>query len=366
MTGLEIPTKTDDDRESGELATSARAARLRAMRWRLGIVLALSLLLHALLIGYLRLHEFVPDGRPPLSAVLVPTPAAPPPPAPHLQRPPLQHQVPRSAPQPLATAPSPDPLPALTSSQPSSAEIPSGAPGTGTGPRSSGEGAAGTASNQAASAALGTAPAASPAESVLLRYDVIARDPQRDPNQGYGGSGTLDWKLKDHAYTLDFSIEVVALILRFQFLETHSSGGIDEGGLVPQHYSEKPRNHAPSNLDLSAGNAQRRLQDRTSVIVQIGAMLRADSALAQPGAQFNIDVMALDGAIETWQFKVIGNEEVSTNAGRFASIHVARVLRPGSHDRGVELWLTPARGDYPVRILYTEPNQSYIDLRLAG
>jgi hypothetical protein len=224
-------------------------------------------------------------------------------------------------------------------------------------------------------------PAAPPAQapqSAILYYDVLGKDPKRDANQSYVGNGTLTWKLEGvDRYQADLKATASLLFLSFTVLESHSEGALDQGGLEPTRYSETPRNRAAlvtlfrrgqDSVGVEPGTitpAQPGTQDRLSIVFQLGALLRGNPGFSEAGASFQVDVANLKGDSSPWTFRVLGLEPVNSGIGRIDAVHVQRVLRPGTNDRRIDVWIALDLGGYPARILYTEPSEAFVDLTLT-
>lgn len=219
----------------------------------------------------------------------------------------------------------------------------------------------------------GDAPAAA-----ILYYDVVGKDPKKDPNQSYVGNGRIDWRLDDTGgYQADLNATASLLFLRFTVLESKSEGQIDAQGLQPSRYTETPRNRTAlvtlfrrgqDSVGVSAGSVADvgpGTQDRLSIIFQLGALLRANPTLSTAGAQFAVRVANLKGESSDWTFRVLGLEPVVIDMGKIDAVHVQRVLRAGTNDRRIDVWVALDLGGYPARILYTEPSDAYIDLKLT-
>ena len=76
-------------------------------------------------------------------------------------------------------------------------------------------------------------------------------------------------------------------------------------------------------------------------------------------------VADLRGDVANWTFFVFGDEAVATPLGTIHAVHLLRLMRRDTNDRELELWIALGRGGYPVRIRYTEPNESYVEFALT-
>lgn len=359
---------------------------------RLLVLLVLSLILHALVLGLIPRwrHPFV-DRRTRLTATLVALP--PPRQAPRSAASPVQpkkvrvaQRHPKPPPEPSsARQPATKPVALMstprTPPQDASFTTPAPAAATSAPPNTAGADHATDTPSDAASSSFAAPQGGSgrvdPPRSATLYYDVVAKDPRHDPNQSLVGSGVMNWAIEQNHYTLDLSATVNLLFVSLKVLESRSEGEIDVRGLEPLRYTETPRNRQslvtvfnrdPSRAGASAGESQTLpagVQDRLSVVLQLGALLRANPALTQTTAQFDVPVAGLRGDVATWTFFVFGDEEVTTALGTIHAVHLLRLLRRDTNDRELELWIALGRGGYPVRIRYTEPNESYVELTLT-
>jgi len=337
---------------------------------RIALFVVLSLLLHALIAGVLHWPLPTREQAPTrLTAELVPlpTPAQPPPPVerprPRAQR----HAVANPISQPL-------PSPIVESEVEESATTAVAGPGT-------------PPIAEATPPAPPAAPAppppappphASPPSSATLHYAVVAKDPRTKPPSGLWGNGVLRWQLDADHYSLDLEAAVQVLFVHVTVLASHSAGSFDAYGLSPARYTETPRNKptqvarfdrdGTGMITYSTTDATAALvpgvQDRLSVLVEAGSLVRGNPGLKVQGAGFDVPVAGLKGDIENWHFEVVGVESVDAGIGSVKAVHIRRVLRPGTNDRGIEVWLAEDGGGYPVRIRYSEPNTSYIELSL--
>lgn len=218
-------------------------------------------------------------------------------------------------------------------------------------------------------------PAASAPQSVRLAYKVVAVDRKHASPINYYGIGSIDWSNDGTRYRTDLQAAVDFLLFKANVLSSHSEGAIAPQGLVPDRYTETPRKRPTlatnfnrdqrQTITFSASTATFGLvagvQDRLSVLFQIGALLQANPALAT-GGHIGIAVAGVRD-LETWMFDAQGIEPVDTGDGPRPTIHLRRVPKPDSNDRTIDVWVTQVEG-VPARVLYTEPNGSTIDMTL--
>lgn len=159
-----------------------------------------------------------------------------------------------------------------------------------------------------------------------------------------------------------------------------SAGGFDGAGLAPLRHTEIRRGR-----ELRAANFQRDsgritysgpavehpllpgAQDRLSWLVQLGSVLNADAALAEPGTQLRMVVAGARGDTEVWLFTVQPPAELDLPAGRVVgAVHLLREPRR-AYDTEVQVWLDPAREHLPVQLwLRLRATGEGTELRLAA
>lgn len=374
---------------SGGDDASDPGGRLRRRRtlFRLGLVLCFSLLLHAALIGTLpSIPRFSEIAPPPIEATLVttPVPVQAPPPAPMTPIAPLK---PLRHLRPIQTEPlfDPPPPPAVIATQAA------GGPGIALGAADAGSSGNGTPSVAAAPgqvpqpAVIPPSPPAPPATAPVnetLNYDVVALDPKK-PDQSLVGHGVLTYRADSGVYHATLEARVALLFVSLTVLSSDSEGGVGKDGLEPTRYSETPRNKPtmittiardaegmPGNVTYAQGGdpqpATPGVQDHLSVLFQVGGLMSANAGFREAGARFAIPVAGLKGSVETWNFLVSGHDMVTTPEGKVDALHVIRALRPGTNDRGIEVWIGTSPLGVPLRVRYTEPGGATIDLTLAS
>jgi hypothetical protein len=240
------------------------------------------------------------------------------------------------------------------------------APGAGRAPAAPQPGAVTADARPAAAAHAATAAAAEPApEPGGLKVPVYATRLPPAATLRYrlrrgpvGGWAELQWRPAAAGYELTLRSQAAGAAAA----GWTSSGGFDGAGLAPERHVESRRGR-----DLRAANFQRAAgritfsgpaleypllpgaQDRLSWMIQLGAVLAADPALAQPGAQVSMFVAGTRGDGEVWTFRVGERAAVELADGQVAeAVHLVR--EPGRpYDTRVEVWLDPARHHLPVR-----------------
>jgi hypothetical protein len=357
-----------------------RRSHHRSRRWLL--LLPASLLLHLFVLkwadGRLGMPAWQDEQPTVMTTELLPPPKpviAPPAPRPK----PAPRPVKRAAPKPPEPAPSIPPAASTYKAPP----LPAGVPDVPDGdPAPVVAEPAAEADIVPPSAAAGE-PAAVPSEaetrykfdpppSAQLEYDVTGL---RDEQKWYG-SGKFDWVVNGDSYSVSAEASIT-ILFKITVLNFRSEGRIDDYGVSPVLYSEKPFRKSMTNthfrrdkqlISFSASEAtypwHGGAQDRASVIWQLASIGRGDPDRFAPGATIDLFVAGTRDA-ETWQIQVIGAEEIETGYGKLQAWHVARMPRPGSYDQRIDIWLAPQQQWYPAMVRYTYPNKDYIELSLA-
>jgi hypothetical protein len=108
---------------------------------------------------------------------------------------------------------------------------------------------------------------------------------------------------------------------------------------------------SPAQLDMPDG-----AQDRLSWWLQLAALVQAAPA---PGGHWRLWVAGLRGELREWTFEVVDAEP--DDAG---TLHLRR--QPlGPYDPGIDLWLDPAHGYWPVRLRQGDPEGRGYEIRLT-
>lgn len=187
---------------------------------------------------------------------------------------------------------------------------------------------------------------------------------------------TLVWQTDGGSYRASLVIRA-ALGLGRDRSQT-SVGTIDPVlGLQPQRFGDKnktevathfDRSRTPPAIRFSSNAPETELlpgsQDRLSVLLQLAAMLAGEPRRYVPGSVVLIHTAGSRDA-ELWHFKVGTVEPLELPAGSLNALHLVREPLH-AYDNRVEVWLAPALGHLPVRILWTQANGDVVDQRLAS
>lgn len=213
------------------------------------------------------------------------------------------------------------------------------------------------------------APAALP-DAPLLRLAGPAAWRYRLRQGGQDGEALLAWQPQpDGRYSLRLTRRIGERALP----AWESLGYTGRAGLAPERFAlqREGRDRQAVNFDaegrrvsFSASTAQLDLpegaQDRLSWWLQLAALVQASNAQsAMPGGRWRIWVAGLRGELREWTFEAVDAEP--QDAG---TLHLRR--QPlGPHDPGIDLWLDPARGYWPVRLRQGDPEARGYEIGLA-
>lgn len=187
---------------------------------------------------------------------------------------------------------------------------------------------------------------------------------------------TLVWQTDGSGYRASLVIRA-ALGMGRDRSQT-SVGTIDPVlGLQPQRFGDKnktelathfDRSRTPPAIRFSSNTPEAELlpgsQDRLSVLLQLAAMLAGEPSRYVPGSAVLIHTAGSRDA-ELWHFRVGNVEPLELPAGKLSALHLVREPMH-TYDNRVEVWLAPALGHLPVRILWTQANGDVVDQRLAS
>lgn len=177
-----------------------------------------------------------------------------------------------------------------------------------------------------------------------------------------GGQAVQRYTAADGRYRLTLDVTpggVVALFTQETFHD-ESSGLVDDGDLRPQRYvhvragGRKQRDYE-YRFDWQAGQVAEVDGDRPPAVLQPGTLdeltyveaLRRALADGKTGLTLPV-LYGSDGEIRDYRLQTLGEEEISTPAGRFRTIKVQRTQAGGKYT--VTLWCAPALDYFPVRI----------------
>ncbi len=179
------------------------------------------------------------------------------------------------------------------------------------------------------------------------------------------GQAVLQWR--PDIGSASYGLTLQAQVFGVPVAGWNSSGHFDAAGLAPDRYVESRRSRevratnfqrATQKISFSAQSTEFELtpgmQDRSSWMLQLGAVLQANPGLAQPGAQVTLMVVGTRGAPEPWVFTVVDRAALVLNTGDSPGTvpDAVQLLREPRrpYDTRVHVWLDPARHHLPVKV----------------
>ena len=192
--------------------------------------------------------------------------------------------------------------------------------------------------------------------SAELRYSALAAQGTRS----LSGSGNIAWQHDGQSYTIKG--EASALLL--SLLNYQSSGQLSKAGILPDLYFEKRIGKSATQthfvrerktISFSASTHTYEIQggeqDRGSVIWQLVGIAHGDPTKLQPGLMFEA-VIAGSKAADRWRVQVSGKESLTLTDGTISAWHFSLTPTVSSFDYQIDLWLSPDKEWYPVKIMY--------------
>jgi hypothetical protein len=192
--------------------------------------------------------------------------------------------------------------------------------------------------------------------SAELRYNALAAQGARS----LSGSGNIVWQHDGQSYTLKG--EASALLL--SLLSYQSNGHLSKAGILPDLYYEKRIGKSATQthfvrerktISFSASTATYEIQggeqDRGSVIWQLVGIARGDPTKLEAGLMFET-VIAGSKAADRWRVQVSSKESLTLTDGPITAWHFSLTPAVSSFDYQIDLWLSPDKEWYPVKIMY--------------
>jgi len=205
--------------------------------------------------------------------------------------------------------------------------------------------------------------------SAELSYDALATQGSRR----LSGSGNILWQQSGQTYLIKG--EASALLLNL--LSYQSTGQIGSSGLMPEQYQEKRIGKSATTthfvrerktISFSASTQLHEIrggeQDRGSVIWQLAGLARGDPDKLAAGLGFEA-VIAGSKAADRWNVIVIGKESVALGDSSVTGWHLSLAPVENNFDYQIDLWLSPDRDWYPVKINYSNRSGASLSLSLS-
>lgn len=218
----------------------------------------------------------------------------------------------------------------------------------------------------AAPGPTGDALPADPVPSMTLKYKLSGKA----KGLNYTADAVLQWSNDGQRYSAQMEISAFLLGSRVQT----SEGQVGPGGLAPERFGDRRRgtekathfDQAGRRIRFSSNAPEAPLlpgaQDRLSVFLQLGALLKSRPTAYPPGSAIELQV-AGPGSAEVWRFEVGEVQVLSLPTGSISALRLVRGPR-NEHDNTVEIWLAAAHGYLPARIRLTDADGGQVDQQL--
>lgn len=226
--------------------------------------------------------------------------------------------------------------------------------------------------------AMGGAAVTSPLDAVLVSFPKFGRFVS-DTRYMKGllrlsGTTTIEWRIGADRYE---ARSVTMTDFNGHALTLTSSGEVRPAvGVAPVRYTEKRGDRAPqaTNFQWEAGKItfsgtaaevplQEGVQDQLSFMAQLALIAQAFPERMQPGMAIALEV-AGNRNTRVYDLRVIGVETIATPAGSIETLKLDRVVKPDTRDPRIQLWLAPSMRWLPVKTYTTLPNGDDIETLL--
>ncbi|MEY3791440.1 MAG: hypothetical protein RLZ09_2276 [Pseudomonadota bacterium] len=171
--------------------------------------------------------------------------------------------------------------------------------------------------------------------SAELRYNAIAAQGARS----LSGSGNIVWQHNEQSYTIKG--EASALLL--SLLSYQSSGQLGKAGILPDLYYEKRIGKSATQTHF--------VRERKTISFSALGIARGDPTKLEAGLIFD-SVIAGSKAADHWRVQVSGKENLTLADGTITAWHFLLTPTVSSFDYQIDLWLSPDKEWYPVKIMY--------------
>lgn len=201
-----------------------------------------------------------------------------------------------------------------------------------------------------------------------LNYTVLAARDGRKVE----GRGTINWQPSGGQYSISGDAGIIFLTV----LNYKSTGSVDLSGITPELYVEKRFGKSETNthfhrerktISFSASTNSYPTsggeQDRASVIWQIAAMGRGDSDKFTPGLNFGMLIAGTRSAA-VWRVVINGKQSVRLTNETVQAWHLTILPVEQSQELQFELWLSPEKEWYPVKLVYSDKKSGFLELVL--
>jgi hypothetical protein len=191
-------------------------------------------------------------------------------------------------------------------------------------------------------------------------------------------AGQADWRFAPEGAR--YKLELHTQVLGREISHLRSEGQTAAAGLEPLRFVDGRRGRdqrainfqrdAPGGGHISFSGPSTQLplpvgvQDRLSWLLQLSAIVDADPALRQRGAEVSMWVVSPRGEADLWTFVVSGPEALAQPDGGRGTALALRRAPDRAFDTEVQVWLDPSAHHLPLRATWrNEGDSAAVDLR---
>lgn len=190
-----------------------------------------------------------------------------------------------------------------------------------------------------------------PTNSPSLRLAGPATWRYRLRQRGQDGEAVLAWQPQPDGH---YSLRLTRQVGERELPAWVSQGRFGGTGLSPEHFAQQLGERERRVVSVPAGpggwqppEGAEGAQDRLSWWLQLAALVQAAPT---PGGRWRVWVAGLHGELREWAFEAVP-------AGEADDVRLLHLRRQplGTWDPGIDLWLDPTRGYWPVRLRQGDP-----------
>jgi hypothetical protein len=193
---------------------------------------------------------------------------------------------------------------------------------------------------------------------------------------GTNGTTTIDWRFDPEAKT--YAARLSTSVVGIDVVDVASEGQVARGGLMPQRFTQKNIGRSALAADFdwtqehvsySTRDYKRSLkagtQDWLSFQFQLMVLAQQLPDAFAPGSIVEFPVSG-PRDVEIYRFLVVGIEEIETALGPIFAMKLDRPRQPGVANTRIEVWLAPTRDWLPVRLRFTDRRNNVTESTLES
>lgn len=183
---------------------------------------------------------------------------------------------------------------------------------------------------------------------------------------------TIEHDGRRYRMSADGRAEGLTAMVYSGVLSQKSEGTLSAAGLAPERYWERRGKRPERSVDIDRGRREVRfsdrpavpfvegMQDRLSILVQLGLMARARPARFEAGRAVELPELA-SGRVAQSRYASRGEVSMKKGEGARRALHLERVAPREADDAKIDIWLGYDLELLPVRIRFTDPDGRVLD-----